>query len=75
MTPTARIPRSNTPKLTASSHNGLGYGFRVLRFLFPLNACVVLPLATMGGCPLGLSLIGPSGCDRGLLDWVAETVP
>ena len=36
---------------------------------------VALPLATMGGCPLGLSLIGPSGCDRGLLDWLAETVP
>jgi amidase len=36
---------------------------------------VTLPLATMGGCPLGLSLIGPSRCDRGLLDWVAETVP
>ncbi len=36
---------------------------------------VTLPFATMGGCPLGLSLIGPSGCDRGLLDWMAETFP
>ena len=36
---------------------------------------VTLPIATMGGCPLGLSLIGPSGCDQGLLDWLAETVP
>jgi amidase len=31
-----------------------------------------LPLATMAGCPLGLSLIAPRGADRGLLDWVAE---
>ena len=31
-----------------------------------------LPLATMAGCPLGLSLIAPRGCDRGLLYWVAD---
>jgi amidase len=33
---------------------------------------ISLPLATMGGCPLGLSLIAPSGGDRGLLNWAAE---
>ena len=33
---------------------------------------VTLPLAEMGGCPLGLSLIAPSGRDRGLLEWVAK---
>jgi len=33
---------------------------------------ISLPLATMAGCPLGLSLIAPSGRDRGLLDWVAD---
>ncbi len=30
-----------------------------------------LPLASLGGCPLGLSLIAPANCDRGLLDWAA----
>jgi amidase len=32
-----------------------------------------LPLGTMDGCPLGVSLIAPRGCDRGLLAGVAET--
>ncbi len=30
-----------------------------------------LPLGTMDGCPLGVSLIAPRGRDRGLLDWAA----
>jgi amidase len=33
---------------------------------------VTLPLGTLDGCPLGLSLIAPRGCDRGLLDWIAS---
>jgi amidase len=32
---------------------------------------VSLPLGTMDGCPIGISLIGPRGSDRGLLDWAA----
>lgn len=32
---------------------------------------LTLPLATMAGCPLGLSLIAPRGRDRGLLNWAA----
>jgi amidase len=32
---------------------------------------VSLPLGTLEGCPLGLSLIAPHGRDRGLLDWIA----
>ena len=35
---------------------------------------ISLPLATMAGCPLGLSLIAPRGRDRGLLDWVADKI-
>lgn len=35
---------------------------------------ISLPLATMAGCPLGLSLVAPRGRDRGLLNWVAETI-
>jgi amidase len=32
---------------------------------------VSLPLGTLEGCPLGLSLLAPRGRDRGLLDWIA----
>jgi amidase len=32
---------------------------------------ISLPLGTFDGCPLGLSLIGPRGCDQGMLDWAA----
>lgn len=32
---------------------------------------VSLPLATLDGCPIGLSIIAPRGRDRGLLDWIA----
>ena len=53
-------------------------GFRARAFGLPSVAGlarlpqVTLPLAEMGGCPLGLSLIAPSGRDRGLLEWVAK---
>jgi amidase len=30
-----------------------------------------LPVGTVDGCPIGLSIIGPRGSDRGLLEWVA----
>jgi amidase len=33
---------------------------------------VTLPLGRLDGCPLGLSLIAPRGCDCGLLDWIAS---
>jgi amidase len=33
---------------------------------------VTLPLGTLDGCPLGLSLIAPRRCDRGLLDRIAS---
>jgi amidase len=36
---------------------------------------ISLPLGTMENCPIGLSLIAPRGTDRGLLDWVAATLP
>jgi amidase len=32
---------------------------------------VTMPLATLDGCPLGLSLIGPRGADRALVDLAA----
>jgi amidase len=33
---------------------------------------ISLPLGTIAGCPLGLSLIAPRGGDSGLLGWVAK---
>jgi amidase len=35
---------------------------------------ISLPLGMMENFPLGLSLIAPRGADRGLLDWVADTL-
>jgi amidase len=35
---------------------------------------ISLPLGTMAGCPLGVSLIAPRGRDRGLLDWVSRNL-
>jgi amidase len=35
---------------------------------------ISLPLGTLEKCPLGLSLIAPSGSDLALLDWLAERV-
>jgi amidase len=32
---------------------------------------ISLPVGTLDGCPIGLSLIGPRGRDRGLLEWTA----
>jgi amidase len=32
---------------------------------------VSIPLGTLDGCPIGLSIIAPRGRDRGLLDWIA----
>ena len=33
---------------------------------------ISLPLGTLDGCPIGLSLIGPRGSDRSLLEWTAK---
>jgi amidase len=32
---------------------------------------ISLPVGTLADCPIGLSLIGPRGSDRGLLEWTA----
>jgi amidase len=32
---------------------------------------ISLPVGTLDDCPVGLSMIGPRGCDRGLLEWTA----
>jgi amidase len=67
-------PKLATPEGDLDTFRARAFGLLSIAGLARLPQ-VTLPLATMGGCPLGLSLIGPSGCDRGLLDWVAETVP
>jgi amidase len=67
-------PKLATPQDELDVFRARAFGLLSIAGLARLSQ-VALPLATMGGCPLGLSLIGPSGCDRGLLDWLAETVP
>jgi amidase len=67
-------PKLATPEGELDTCRARAFGLLSIAGLARLPQ-VTLPLATMGGCPLGLSLIGPSGCDRGLLDWLAETVP
>jgi amidase len=32
---------------------------------------ISLPVGSLDDCPVGISLIGPRGCDRGLLEWTA----
>jgi amidase len=32
---------------------------------------ITLPVGTLDDCPIGLSIIGPRGCDRGMLEWTA----
>ena len=66
-------PKLATPQDELDSFRALAFGLLSIAGLARVPQ-VTLPLATMGGCPLGLSLIGPSGCDRALLDWVAEAV-
>jgi amidase len=34
---------------------------------------VNLPLAVFENCPIGVSVIAPRGCDRGLLQWIAAS--
>jgi amidase len=32
---------------------------------------ISLPVGILDDCPIGLSIIGPRGCDRGMLEWTA----
>jgi amidase len=66
-------PRLATPQEELEGFRARAFGLLSIAGLARLPE-VTLPLAEMGGCPLGLSLIGPRGCDPGLLDWVATAL-
>ncbi|MDR3423271.1 MAG: amidase [Xanthobacteraceae bacterium] len=63
-------PRLATPASELDVFRGRAFALLCIAGLSRLPQ-ISLPLATLEGCPLGLSLIGPHGSDRGLLDWVA----
>jgi amidase len=63
-------PRVATPASELEVFRGRAFALLCIAGLSRLPQ-LSLPLATLEGCPLGLSLIGPHGSDRGLLDWVA----
>jgi amidase len=64
-------PKLNTPAPELETFRYRAFALLSIAGLARLPQ-ITLPLATMSGCPLGLSLIAPRGQDRGLLAWVAE---
>ena len=66
-------PKLATPQEELEGFRARAFGLLSIAGLARLPQ-VTLPLAEMGGCPLGLSLIGPSGRDRGVLAWVAKAL-
>ena len=63
-------PRLKTPAAELEAFRARAFALLSIAGLARLPQ-VSLPLGTLEGCPLGLSLLGPRGCDRGLLNWVA----
>jgi amidase len=63
-------PRLNTPPAELEVFRGNAFALLSIAGLARLPQ-ISLPLGTFDGCPLGLSMIGPRGCDRGMLDWAA----
>jgi amidase len=64
------------PKLATSSQELEAFRARAFSLLSIAGLArlpqITLPLGTLQGCPLGISLIAPHGCDLGLLDFVAK---
>jgi amidase len=63
-------PRLNTPPAEVDAFRANAFTLLPIAGLARLPQ-ISLPLATFDGCPLGLSIIGPRGCDQGMLDWAA----
>jgi amidase len=63
-------PRLKTPAAQLEKFRARAFSLLSLAGLARLPQ-VSLPFGTLEGCPLGLSLLAPRGCDRGLLDWIA----
>jgi len=63
-------PRLKTPAAELEAFRARAFALLSIAGLARLPQ-VSLPLGTLEGCPLGLSLLAPRACDRGLLDWIA----
>ena len=63
-------PWLNTPPAELETFRAKAFALLAIAGLARLPQ-VSLPLGTFDGCPVGLSVIGPRGCDRGMLDWAA----
>jgi amidase len=66
-------PKLATPREELEGFRARAFGLLSIAGLARLPQ-VTMPLAEMGGCPLGLSLIAPRGRDRALLEWVAKAL-
>jgi len=64
-------PKLNTPPAELEVFRGRAFALLSIAGLARLPQ-ISLPLGMFDGCPLGLSIIGPRGSDRGMLDWVAD---
>jgi amidase len=63
-------PRLNTPPAEVEAFRANAFMLLPIAGLARLPQ-ISLPLGTFDGCPLGLSIIGPRGCDQAMLDWAA----
>jgi amidase len=64
-------PRLNTAPQELEEFRARAFALLAIAGLARLPQ-INLPLGTLDGCPIGLSLIGPGGCDRSLLEWTAD---
>ena len=63
-------PKLKTAPEELEAFRGRAFGLLSVAGLARLPQ-ISLPVGALDGCPIGLSLIGPRGCDRGLLEWTA----
>jgi amidase len=63
-------PKLNTPAEELEAFRARAFALLSVAGLARLPQ-INLPVGTLDGCPIGLSLIGPRGSDRGLLEWTA----
>jgi amidase len=64
-------PRLNTPAQELEAFRARAFALLSVAGLARLPQ-INLPVGTLDGCPIGLSLIAPRGFDRGLLEWTAD---
>jgi amidase len=63
-------PKLNTPVAELEAFRSRAFALLSIAGLARLPQ-INLPVGALDGCPIGLSIIGPRGSDRGLLEWVA----